>query len=152
MDAALNIWSRSHEEVGRSMSNFAHTPFTLDGVDYASIEAFYVCLLLPSESRREKVRKLWGLRAKHETPKEIARSFDYQGSSIVVGSEAHHQLLKRALRAKLEAHPELARAFAQTAPRPLVHETGYPDGADFPAAVLCRILTELRGVCAPISP
>ena len=51
MEAALNIWSRSDEAVGRLMSNFAHTPFTLDGVDYASIEAFYVCLLLPAESR-----------------------------------------------------------------------------------------------------
>ncbi len=152
MDAALNIWSRSDEELGRLMSNFAHTPFTLDGVDYASVEAFYVCVLLPAESRKEKVRKLWGIRAKHEAPKEVPRSFAYQGSTIAVGSEAHHELVKRAIRAKLEAHPELARAFAQTAPRPLVHQTGYPDGADFPAAVLCRILTELRGECVPTGP
>jgi hypothetical protein len=33
-----------------------------------------------------------------------------------------------------------------TAPRPIVHETGYPDPPDagFPAPVFCKILSELR--------
>jgi predicted NAD-dependent protein-ADP-ribosyltransferase YbiA (DUF1768 family) len=140
----LNIWSRSDEEVGRMLSNFAYTPFELDGIEYASVEAFYVCLLLPDEARREKVRRLWGIRAKHETPKVTRPAFEYGGSVVQVGSAEHHELIKRASRAKLQSHPALARAFAETAPRPLVHETGYPDGGAFPAAVLCRILEELR--------
>ena len=37
--APLNVYSRSTENIGRLMSNFAHTPFVLDGVEYASIES-----------------------------------------------------------------------------------------------------------------
>ena len=29
----LNVYSRSTENIGRLMSNFAHTPFVLDGVE-----------------------------------------------------------------------------------------------------------------------
>jgi predicted NAD-dependent protein-ADP-ribosyltransferase YbiA (DUF1768 family) len=42
----LNIWSRSDEEIGRLMSHFAHTPFTLDGVEFGSVEAFYTWLVV----------------------------------------------------------------------------------------------------------
>ena len=38
-------WSRSEDELGQSMSDFAHTPFELDGVTYGSIEGFYVSLV-----------------------------------------------------------------------------------------------------------
>lgn len=143
----LNIWSRSDEEIGRLMSNFAHTPFTLYGVEYASIEAFYATLLIPqSEAKRERVRRMWGVRAKHEIPKSKPGWIEHQGAKFAIGSEQHHALVKEAIRAKLAAHPEIAQAFVATRPRPLVHETGYPDppGAEFPHFVLCRILTELR--------
>ena len=55
-------------------------------------------------------------------------------------------LIKRAIRAKLGAHPDIARAFAATAPRPIIHDTGHPEPPDteFPAVVFCRVLTELR--------
>jgi predicted NAD-dependent protein-ADP-ribosyltransferase YbiA (DUF1768 family) len=143
----LNIWSRSDEEIGRLMSNFAYTPFTLDGVEYASIEAFYASVLnQQSGAKREKVRRMWGVRAKHEIPRIKPEWIEYQGEKFATGSGQHHNLVKEAIRAKLAAHPRIAQAFAATRPRPLVHETGYPDppGGEFPHYVLCRILTELR--------
>jgi hypothetical protein len=141
----LNVWSRSDEEIGRFMSNFAHTPFTLDGVQYASVEAFYASLLLPPQ-RRERVRMMYGVRAKHEIPKVKPRTFDYGPENIGLGTVEHAGLIKRAIRAKLEAHPAIASAFFATRHRPIVHETGYEDAPDseFPKAVLCRLLTELR--------
>ena len=143
----LNVWSRSDEEIGRLLSNFAHTPFELDAVAYASVEGFYVAILTTSsESRRNKVRGLWGFRAKREMPAQKPEVFQYGGREFRLGSDDHHALVKRAIRAKLDAHPEIATAFVATRPRPILHETGHPDppGAEFPKEVLCRILTELR--------
>jgi predicted NAD-dependent protein-ADP-ribosyltransferase YbiA (DUF1768 family) len=142
----FNVWSRSEEEIGQLMSNFAHTPFELDGVAYGSIEGFYVSLLFLEPARREKIAPLYGFIAKRMGKKSKLRTTCYRGEWFDLGSEPHLALVKRAIRAKLEAHPEIARAFVATAPRPIVHETGYPDppDAEFPAPVFCRILTELR--------
>lgn len=142
---SLNVWSRSDEEIGRLLSNFAHTPFSLDGAEYASVEAFYACLLL-APHRHERVRRLYGVRARHEIPKVKPRLFEYCGETIASGSSQHIALVERAIRAKLEAHAEIAAAFVATRPRPIVHETGHedPPDAEFPKAVFCRLLTELR--------
>jgi hypothetical protein len=145
-EAPLNIWSNSAEELGRSLSNFAHTPFQLDGVEYASVEAFYACLLIADPQRRDRVRKMYGVRAKHEIPKIKPPMLVYLNVRIRPGSAEHYSLIKSALRAKLRAHPEIAQAFALTRPRRIEHETGHPDApnAEFPKEVFCRLLEELR--------
>lgn len=142
----LNVASKSDEEIGRLMSNFAHTPFTLDGVEFASVEGFYVYLKFLEPAKREKARTLWGARAKNFGKASKLTRSSYLGYEFDLGSEEHYELVKRAIRAKLEAHPEIARAFAATSGRPIVHDTGYPEppAARFPAAVFCRILSELR--------
>jgi hypothetical protein len=143
----LNIWSKSDEEIGRLMSNFAHTPFVLDEILYASIEGFYAALLIQNnEARQSKVRRLWGVRAKHEIPKNKPQVILYNGESFGLGSKEHIGLIKRAIRAKLEAHPEIATAFVATRSRPIVHETGYADApdAEFPKEAFCKVLEELR--------
>lgn len=129
------------------LSNFAHTPFVLDGVEYASVEAFYAVLLIQDNpAKRVRVRTMWGVRAKHEIPKKKPATLEYEGAHFPLGSDDHVGLIKRAIRAKLDAHPNIAAAFLQTRPRRIVHETGYPDpvDAEFPHHVFCRILTELR--------
>ena len=54
--------------------------------------------------------------------------------------------VKEAIKAKLLAHPEQCAEFVATRPRTIVHETGFPESrfTQLPAAVFCRILTELR--------
>ena len=91
----LNVWSRSEEEIGRLMSNFAHTPFTLDGVEYASVESFYACLLIPPH-KRERVAKMYGIRAKHEVPNLKPQSFEYRGQTIGLGTPQHPHPLQTA--------------------------------------------------------
>ena len=145
----LNIWSMSPEAIGREMSNFAHTPFVLDGVEFGSVESFYVWLMLSgggNEHKRERVRPMWALHAKRLYPKVRPERICYGGTWIDVGGGDHIGIIKRALRAKLDAHPDIARRFVETRPRPLVHETGFPDkpDAEFPKETLCRLLTELR--------
>ena len=143
----LNVWSRSDEQIGKDLSNFAHLPFTLDGVEYASVEGFYAALLIQNnDGKKARTRTMWGIRAKHRIPKTKPEVIHYQDRSFALGSDEHVGLIKRAIRAKLQAHPEVREAFVATAPRPLVHDTGYPDSpdAEFPHTTFCRILTELR--------
>ncbi len=70
----------------------------------------------------------------------------YRGEELPLGGPAHLALIKRALRAKFTAHPDLAAEFVASAPRPIRHDTGRPDrpGAEFPRETFCRLLSELR--------
>jgi hypothetical protein len=138
--APLNIWSRSEEEIGRLMSHFAHTPFDLDGVAFGSVEAFYTWLIC-APSKRAKVAPLWGPRAKYECPKIMPETFEYHGRTIPTRSPERYELILRANRAKLDAHPDIARAFVATHPRPIVHHLPEKDDEH---DVFCWIMRTLR--------
>jgi predicted NAD-dependent protein-ADP-ribosyltransferase YbiA (DUF1768 family) len=117
----LNIWSRSEEEIGREMSHLHRAPFHLDGVEFASVEAVYTWLIV-AEDQRDGVRLLSGTAAKKAAPrKQIPTAFDYHGHRVQFGSEEHLEIIYRANVAKLEAHPDIARAFVDTRPRQLQH-------------------------------
>jgi predicted NAD-dependent protein-ADP-ribosyltransferase YbiA (DUF1768 family) len=142
----INISSAGDEEIGRRMANFGATPFTLDGRRYATVESFYVGLKFLGAAERLAIaampaRQAWEL-GKTSTLLET----EYAGRRFPLGGPEHHALIERAIRAKLEAHPDLARDFAATHPRPIVHDTGQPErpGTFLPAAALVRILTKLR--------
>lgn len=141
----LNVYSRSQEQIGRLLSNFAHTPFELDGIRYGSVEAFYQSLKLP-EAQRASVRDLWGYKAK-----EVGRGLHpthttYNGTEIELGSKAHHDLVKRAITAKIEQTPNLKEGLLATGERPIVHDTGGPESPTtrYPNRVFARTLEEIR--------
>ena len=142
----VNISSAAEEEIGRRMSNFGATPFTLDGKRYASVESFYVGLKFPDEASRAKAASLSGPEVYSFGKSSTLKETEYAGRRISLGGPEHHALIARAIRAKLAAHPDLARDFAATHPRPIVHDTGVPErpGTFMPAVALCRILTEIR--------
>jgi predicted NAD-dependent protein-ADP-ribosyltransferase YbiA (DUF1768 family) len=142
----LNVSSGTQEAIGKLMSNFAHTPFTLDGRKYASVEGFYVSLKFLEPEERAAVAQLHGREARAAGRSSTLVHTSYEGDEFELGSEAHHALVKRAIRAKLAQHPEIAEAFVATHPRPLVHRTGRPEprNTKLPGVVFCRILSELR--------
>lgn len=142
----INVSSASDEEIGRLMANFGATPFTLDGRRYETVESFYVGLKFLGAAERAAIaampaRQAWEL-GKTSTLTET----EYEGRRFALGGPEHHALIERAIRAKLAAHPDLARDFAATHPRPIVHDTGQPErpGTFLPAVTLVRILTKLR--------
>lgn len=142
----LNAWSRSTEQIGRDISNFGHTPFWLDGKKYESVEGFYSGLLYNDPVRRAKIAEMWGLEAKlagRSSNLEVTR---YGKQMIKLGSEDHHQLIERAIRAKFEQNPRITEAFVETHPRPIIHDVGAADkpGAHYPRAVLEGVLTKIR--------
>lgn len=142
-DKPLNIWSNSDEEIGRLVSHFAHTPFELDSVAFGSVEAFYSWLLVESnEPKRAKIAPMWGARAKHACPKTKPDWINYHGRKIKCSSPEHRELIMRANRAKLDAHPAIARDFVATLPRPIVHVL--PVKEEDPQEVSCEIMWRLR--------
>jgi predicted NAD-dependent protein-ADP-ribosyltransferase YbiA (DUF1768 family) len=142
----LNVTSMTTERIGRLLSNFAKTPFTLDGVRYASIEAFYVCLKTDDAGLRKQIRSLSGPAARAAGKGLKPTETTYGNQVVRLGSAEHHDLIKRAVRAKLEQNPEIAEEFVTTYPRPIIHDTGRPERSStwLPASVFCRILTEIR--------
>lgn len=124
----LNVWSRSDEQIGRLMSNFAHTPFVLDGVEFASVEGFWTRLIIDGALRsRDTARRLWGAPAKWHAPKTRPAQITYNGATVPVGSDAHIELMKRAIRAKLRKSGkpswQLARVRSSTKSSEMIEST-----------------------------
>ena len=144
-----------HNETQKKLSNLYHSPFTLDGERYESVEAFRVSIKYPeNDSHRKSIRKIFDKTAK-EAVKDVqnVKVIQYQGNEIQVGSEEHHQLLKRALRAKLERNPWVKDALIDTGDKKLVHiiftrheDKKYilHDSETIPGEKFAQLYTELR--------
>lgn len=142
------------DEDYKILSNFAVTPFKLDGVTYQTVEAFWQCLKVPDSELRAKVAALPdGITAKSVSKliPSAAQHFEYEGNIYKVGSEAHHKLLERAIRAKVEQNIEVRHALLLSGVRPLKHMLvnkfgGWRSGDSpaLPAIVFERILTTIR--------
>jgi len=136
------------------LSNFANTPFKLDGVLYQSVECFWQSLKTENEKARLDIAAITdGLEVKRigaELRKE-SNVFTYGDKMYMVGSKEHHFLLERAIRAKVGQNPEVLVCLERTENRVLRHmiknrfgqwRTG--DSPALPARVFEDILTRIR--------
>ncbi|MDQ5934632.1 MAG: hypothetical protein QG574_1938 [Cyanobacteriota bacterium erpe_2018_sw_21hr_WHONDRS-SW48-000092_B_bin.40] len=141
----INCASCSDEEVGRQMSNFAHTPFVFRGREYASVEGFYQGIKFPEEEKRIKIAAMHGVYARSAGKKAKTKQTTFDGQTFMMGSPEHHAVMKEAIRCKMEQHPEITKAFVATRPRPIIHDTGRPARKSaFPVEVFCQIIGEMR--------
>jgi len=146
-DAALrtpiNITSRAPGAL-RLISNFAATPFELDGRPYASVEGFWQGLKFEAEADRRRLAALDGVAAKDAGA--AAPSSDlirYDDALIQVGTADHWALVARACAAKFEQHAPARRALLATGDRPLTHKVR-PDSRTIPGVILADIWMRLR--------
>ncbi|MBW3545428.1 MAG: hypothetical protein KY428_07510 [Bacteroidetes bacterium] len=111
------------DDTGKILSNFAHTPFELDGVDYGSAEAFWQSLKTEIPLLRKQIYPLWGYEAKKagRLVQGSSNLFTYGDALYRVGSVAHHTLLERALCAKFTQNEDARNALIATGTRPLRH-------------------------------
>lgn len=124
-------------ELGQ-LSNFTPAAFTLDGVTYASIEGLWQSLKYPEGSdderlkdpkiqwplTRDQVRQLSSFEAKRAgdvagaNMKKLGINWiSYKGEKIDYkgqGQLKHYDIILRASRAKLEAHPEIKEILFKT--------------------------------------
>lgn len=136
------------------LSNFAHTPFKLDGVVYQSVECFWQSLKTEIMSERLEIAAITdGLEVKRigAELRKASNVFTYCDNLYMVGSQEHHFLLERAIRAKVGQNPHVLVCLERTDGRVLRHmiknrfgqwRTG--DSPALPARVFEDILTRIR--------
>lgn len=138
------------------LSNFAATPFEIDGKSYPCIEGFWQMMKYPEDTDDER-RKFPGLNWKF-TRGEVAQmvGFDakkagnlaeknmqqmkinwvtYQGKKMpyrILEKGDHYKLIRRAMRAKLDQNPEVKRILKATGD--LILRPDHDQGSNVPPA------------------
>lgn len=151
-EPVINVASNSENPTEAILSNLANTPFKLDGKTYASVEAFWQWLKYSKEEDRDKIAGMSWIASKKigDAGDNREGHFEYLWRQYIVGSQEHHELMRRAIRAKLEQNQEVLKLLLETWNTPIIHEpkkkdgTSYPDSTTIPAAVFSGMLMELR--------
>jgi predicted NAD-dependent protein-ADP-ribosyltransferase YbiA (DUF1768 family) len=138
----INVTSTSPDPI-RLIANFAPTPFDLDGVRYACVEAFWQSLRFPA-AERAGVAAMDGATAKRESARQpYGASVVYDGREIAVGTYEHWQLMRRACKAKFAQNADARAALLATGERPLVHIVRH-DSHTIPGVIMADIWMRLR--------
>lgn len=96
----INVYSKGKTELGRLLSNFAHTPFKCEDGHFESVEGYWYWLL-SDVAEREVLRKLYGWNAK-DIGKYLVDD-DYH----IKKDEEFRRKIKLAIWIKLNTHLEL---------------------------------------------
>jgi predicted NAD-dependent protein-ADP-ribosyltransferase YbiA (DUF1768 family) len=148
VEQTINISSTSRDWRGLALSNFGLSPFVLDGMLFASVEGFIQGIKFPEgDPRRAAAFIASGWEAKRLGDTADRSGAYWGGVSQVYGSPDHHRLIERAMRARIAQSLGLQEALRSTAGATLIHDTGSgreSPTTSLPAAVFCRILTEIR--------
>jgi len=138
----INVTSASPDPI-RLISNFAATPFDLDGTSYACVEAFWQSLRFPGEER-VMIAALDGGAAKGRGQQRPYESHvHYMGHSIPVGTYEHWQLMHRACEAKFAQNTDAREALLGTGNRPLTHVMRH-DSRTIPGVIVAGIWMAVR--------
>jgi predicted NAD-dependent protein-ADP-ribosyltransferase YbiA (DUF1768 family) len=140
----LHISNRIADPKLRLISNFAATPFELDGEEYASVEGFWQGLKFADPRERRRVALLAGNEAKNAGSEPgYAATVSYANEQIVVGTWVHWQLMQRACEAKFSQHAASRAALVSTDPRPLQHRLRR-DSRAIPGVIMAEIWMRIR--------
>lgn len=139
----INISSHSTGEL-KFISNFAHTPFELDGQEYASVESFWQSLKFSEIPKRIEIAKLFGKAAKNAGSKgDNKDTFTYKNKTIRIGTHEHWNLMKRACIAKFTQCDNAKTALLNTGKRQLMHITRQ-ESITIPNSIMAEIWMKIR--------
>lgn len=140
----INVVSTHKDPQIRLLSNFATTPFVLNGQPYQSVEGFWQGLKFADEADRRRLATLSGIEAKRAGRKQGAGdTFFYGGQPIRVGTRDHWDLMEQANWAKFTQSAEARQALLATAPRPLIHRVR-KDSRTIPGVIMADIWMRIR--------
>lgn len=110
----INIYSKGKTEMGRLLTNFAHTPFThAEYGQFASVEGFWYWLR--NGKSDDHLRTLYGFKAK-----EYGKQFES------VGCSTFQEDVKEAIRCKLRQNKNILQMLVDSS-LPLEHYYWYGD-------------------------
>lgn len=118
----INIYSKGSTALGRMLSNFAHTPFIFEGLEYASVEGLWY--YLKTGLKYHHLRDLHGFVAKSEGKKYASEYLEGFNEKILEG-----------IRCKLRAHRDILDLLAKS-DLPLTH---YYWGGDMFKPIITRL-------------
>jgi len=140
----LNIGYRSSDWRIKLISNFAPTPFELDGRVYASVEGFWQGLKFPAASDRRRIAELYAGTAKRAGEAAVpSETFEYEGARIYPGTHSHWNLMERACWAKFSQDEDARSALLATGARPITHVMRR-DSTTIPGAIMSEIWMRIR--------
>ncbi|MDX1948151.1 MAG: NADAR family protein [Pirellulaceae bacterium] len=140
----LNVLSTHPDEQVRLISNFAATPFELEGEPYGSVEGFWQGLKFADPAERRRVALLAGTEAKNAAAGLDSVEFiTWEGCQIRAGSPEHWRLMHQACWAKFSQHEAAKAALLATYPRHLQHRVRR-DSRTIPGAIMADIWMRIR--------
>ena len=99
----INIYSKGKTELGRLLSNFAHTPFEYGSYgSFASVEGFWYYYL--TGLKHEHLRHLHGFKAK-----EAGKALRDDREDVGGLSDENKEVLLEAIRCKLRQHARIRK-------------------------------------------
>jgi predicted NAD-dependent protein-ADP-ribosyltransferase YbiA (DUF1768 family) len=136
------LFSREDKQI-QLISNLGHAPFEMDGIEYASVEAFWQSLKFEPE-KREPLYSLFGKEAKKAGAREkYTKYVSYKEQKVRVGSSEHWALMQRACEHKFEQHTAAREALLATGIRPLYHKPR-KDSVTIPGPIMAGIWMNIR--------
>ena len=144
----MDIHSRSNWP-SRALSNFALHPFTMDGVECASMEGFLQSLKFKSPEMQVEVCKLVGRAAKQKGSKKTwwrKQTLWWQGVPYERKSEGYQELLERAYYEMATQNKGFRNALLATRGAPLTHSIGKKKQSEtiLTESEFCGILRRIR--------
>lgn len=147
----INAYSKSGTELGRLLSNFAHTPFSVgDDGEFSSVEAYWYWLSAPAD-KRDALRSLHGPEAK-QRGREL-RGADWPRFP------GFERKICQAIIEKTKANDRIQALLAESGELPILHyyvSAGKPQMVD-DGGWMWRMYEDIRrdgvaGVVAPSTP
>lgn len=121
----INVYSKGKTELGRLLSNFAHTPFEhYEHGHFSSIEAYWYWL--STGMKFDELRSLFGFNAK-KVGLALRKATD-EGSFVEIKN--FNALIKQAILIKIETTPNL-RELLHYSSLPLTHYYVWGSGSDY---------------------
>lgn len=142
-NVAINVLYSSDSDTVRFISNLGHTPFLMDGIEYASVEAFWQGLKF-EEGERGEIATLFGKEAKKIGNRvKYKKHVRYKDHKVRVGSPEHWALMARACEHKFTQNPFAQEALLGTGIRPLYHKPR-KDSQTIPGPIMASIWMNIR--------
>ena len=143
----IEVGTTKSSWLGRTLSNFAYSPFKFMGCGFCTTEGFWQGLKWSEcmDERYECFGTL-GWAAKElggQAPKKLTQ-FRFRDEMYQVGSPQHLNLMKGAIRAKIEQNERLLREFLASGDAKFTHPIPERRDTVLPREVFCQMLWDIR--------